>query len=164
MKTKNQPVRTAGRQEISLLAHLIRESYQDVAERFNLTPHNCPKHPSSCTRDWVEKDMIRGVVYYCLDQEKKSIGCAAFEKSSAEEGYLERLAVLPGYRQNGIGKFLVDHVFEVAKISGVSRIGIGIISEQLELKRWYVNMGFVEQEIKTFSHLPFKVSLLAYTF
>lgn len=146
-----------------MLAHLIRESYQDVAERFNLTPHNCPKHPSNCTRDWVEKDMIRGVVYYCLDQEKKSIGCAAFEKASPEEGYLERLAVLPEYRQRGFGKALIDHIFNVARTIGIRCIGIGVISEQKDLKQWYEKMGFVEQETKTFPHLPFEVSLMAYT-
>ena len=146
-----------------MLAHLVQKSYGDVAERFNLTPQNCPKHPSNCTSDWVEKDMNRGVRYYCLDLDEKTIGCVAFEKARAQEGYLERLAVWPEYRQNGFGKMLVHHVFEVAKTSGVSRIGIGIISEQQDLKQWYVKMGFVEQEIKTFSHLPFKVSLLAYT-
>ncbi|MBW2514371.1 MAG: GNAT family N-acetyltransferase [Deltaproteobacteria bacterium] len=156
-------VRNVGVHESSLLAHLIRTSYRDVAERFNLTLQNCPKHPSNCTRDWVEKDMKRGVSYHCLDMDEKAIGCVAFEKAGAQEGYLERLAVLPEYRQNGLGKKLVDHVFGLARTAGMCRIGIGIISEQQDLKQWYVKMGFVEQEIKTFSHLPFRVSLLAYT-
>ena len=107
--------------------------------------------------------MNRGVSYYCLDLDEKSIGCVAFEKVSAEEGYLERLTVLPEYRQSGFGKALVEHVFDLARTTGIRRIGIGIISEQQDLKQWYEKMGFVEQEIKTFSHLPFKVSLLAYT-
>lgn len=107
--------------------------------------------------------MNRGVSYYCLDMDENAIGCVAFEKVSAQEGYLERLAVLPEYRQNGFGKKLVDHVFGLARATGICRIGIGIISKQQELKQWYVKMGFVEQEIKTFSHLPFRVSLLAYT-
>lgn len=146
-----------------MLAHLIRNSYRDVAERFNLTPQNCPKHPSNCTPEWVEKDMNRGVSYYCLDLDEESIGCVAFEKASTQEGYLERLAVMPEYRQRGFGKALVDHVFNFARSTGICRIGIGIISGQQELKQWYMKMGFVEQEIKMFSHLPFKVSLLAYT-
>lgn len=156
-------VRKVGGHESSLLAYLIRTSYRDVAERFNLTSQNCPKHPCNCTPDWVERDMNRGVSYYCLDMDENAIGCVAFEKVSAQEGYLQRLAVLPEYRQNGFGKKLVDHVFGLARTTGICRIGIGIISKQQELKQWYVKMGFVEQEIKTFSHLPFRVSLLAYT-
>ncbi len=163
MKIKSQHVRIVGRHESSILADLIRDSYIDVAERFDLTSQNCPKHPSNCTRDWVEKDMKRGVSYYCLYHGGTFIGCVAFEKASTQEGYLERLAVLPEYRQNGFGKALVDHVFDLARTTGSCRIGIGIISEQQDLKQWYLNMGFVEQEVKTFSHLPFKVSLLVYT-
>jgi len=146
-----------------MLAHLIRDSYGDVAQRFNLTPQNCPKHPSNCTRDWVQKDMNRGVIYYCLDHKGTTAGCAAFEKANTEEGYLERLSVLPEYRKTGFGKALVHHVIKVARTAGISRIGIGIISKQAELKQWYEKMGFVEQEIKTFPHLPFNVTLLAYT-
>ena len=115
------------------------------------TPQNCPKHPSNCTPDWVEKDVNRGVSYYCLDLDDKTIGCAAFEKASPEEGYLERLAVLPEYRYRGLGKALIRHVFDVARTTGIRRMGIGIISEQQDLKQWYERMGFVEQEIKTFS-------------
>jgi GNAT superfamily N-acetyltransferase len=163
MYVKNQHIRIAETHESSMLAHLIRKSYRDVAGRFNLTSQNCPKHPSNCTHDWVALDMNRGVSYYCLDLDEEPIGCVAFEKASAQEGYLERLAVLPEYRQNGFGKKLVGHIFDLARTTKICRIGIGIISEQQELKQWYVKMGFVEQEIKTFSHLPFKVSLLAYT-
>lgn len=146
-----------------MLADLIRKSYRDVAERFNLTFQNCPKHPSHCTRDWVERDMNRGVSYFCLERHEIPIGCVAFEKASPEEGYLERLGVLPEYRHSGVGKALIRHVFDVARTMRIDRVGIGIISEQLDLKRWYENMGFVEQEIKAFSHLPFEVSLLTYT-
>jgi len=58
-------IRKADAHEVLLLAHLIRNSYRDVAAQFNLTPQNCPKHPSNCTPDWVEKDVNRGVSYYC---------------------------------------------------------------------------------------------------
>ena len=159
-----QIIRKADANEVLLLAHLIRNSYRDVAARFNLTPQNCPKHPSNCTSDWVEKDVNRGVSYYCLDLDEKTIGCAAFEKASPGEGYLERLAVLPEYRYRGFGKALIRHVFDVARTTEIRRVGIGIISEQQDLKQWYERMGFVEQEIKIFPHLPFKVSLMACTF
>lgn len=162
MVEKTRHIRKAGAHETDALSRLIRVSYRDVAQRFKLTAQNCPKHPSNCTRDWVKRDMERGVTYFCLDHDGNTIGCAALERAGAEEGYLERLAVLPKYRQKGFGNALVQHVFEAAKASGICRIGIGIISEQEELKRWYQNMGFVEQEIKRISHLPFLVSLLSY--
>ena len=74
MGEATQIIRKADAHEVLLLAHLIRNSYRDVAARFNLTP------------------------------------------------------------------------------------------QQQDLEQWYERMGFVEQEIKIFPHLPFKVSLMACTF
>ena len=121
MNVGRQHIRRAEAHETSILACLIRDSYRNVAERFNLTPQNCPKHPSNCTPDWVELDMNRGVSYYCLDLDEKTIGCVAFEKAREQEGYLERLAVLPEYRQKGFGKALVDHVFNFARSKEIGR-------------------------------------------
>ena len=77
-------IREAGFNDISLLAGLVRECFQDVAERFGLTLENCPKHPSHCTDD-------------------------------------------------------------------------------TELKRWYLKIGFVEGETNEFDHLPFLVLFMTYT-
>lgn len=154
-------IRKAGPQDISKLAGLIRDAYQDVAQRFHLTPKNCPKHPSNCTDSWVGKDMERGVVYFLLHDGGEAIGCVALERANEQEGYLERLAILPRYRQSGFGRSLVNHIVNEARSLGLERIGIGIIAKQLELKQWYQGMGFVEQGTKTFSHLPFDVSSLS---
>ncbi len=41
-------------------------------------------------------------------------------------------------------------------------VGIGIISEQTELISWYGQIGFIEQEVKEFPHLPFLVAFMTY--
>ena len=155
-------VRKADHHDLSLLATLIRDSYRDVAERFGLTPENCPKHPSNCTEGWIKKDFDRGVVYYILERNRTPIGCVALEKAGSDLCYLERLAVSPAYRRNGFGKMLVEHIFDQAKTRKISRISIGIISEQTELKSWYRKLGFIDGETKEFSHLPFLVTFMTH--
>jgi len=54
-------IRKANPFDVSLLSGLIRDSFYDVAERFGITPENCPKHPSNCTDKWIERDFRRGV-------------------------------------------------------------------------------------------------------
>jgi len=157
-------IREADSHDISLVSHLIREAYRDVAERFNLTPENCPKHPSNCHDDWIENDFKRGVVYYILECDNTPTGCAAIEKAERSHCYLERLAVTPPYRNNGFGKGLVDHVLARAMALEMKSVGIGIIAEQADLKSWYRKIGFVEKETKQFPHLPFMVAFMTYTF
>ena len=160
--TNQTQIRKAGLGDVPLLTGLIRDSYRDVAQRFNLTPENCPKHPSNCEPAWIRKDFARGVSYFILEHSGKPFGCAALEKPTADLGYLERLAVLPDHRRRGFGKMLVDYVFDRAKDSGLSQISIGIIAEQTDLLLWYRKIGFLEGDTKEFEHLPFLVTFMTY--
>ena len=155
-------IRHAGVDDIYRLAAVIREAYRDVAARFGLTPQNCPKHPSNCTKQWVRNDMDRGVVYYALEKDRNICGCVALEKAVPGTCYMERLSVLPPFRRQGLGALLMRHIFKEAGAQGVSSVGIGIIAKQYELKKWYMRHGFVEGETKSFDHLPFEVTFLSY--
>ena len=153
-------IRQATISDTETLAKIIRNSYQTVADRFGLNDSNCPKHPSNCTSDWISSDFQRGVTYFLLVTDGKETGCAALEKADHELCYLERLAVIPEYRKKGIGKSLVDYVFNEAKMLGFKRISIGIISKQQELKNWYSRIGFKEGVTRSFDHLPFDVTFM----
>ncbi len=158
----NFKIRVATRRDVELLTDIIRSSFLDVAERFGLTKENSPRHASNCEADWIEKDMNKGITYFILEEEGRASGCVALERVSDELCYLERLAVLPHQRQHGLGKVLVDHVLDEAKLSGAKRLNIGTIAEQSELGNWYRKIGFVETETKEFAHLPFQVRFMSY--
>ncbi len=162
MACKRSQIREANSADISLLSHLIRQSYRDVADRFQLTATNCPKHPSNCTDEWVESDFSRNVRYFIVEHEDLPVGCVAIESAGADLCYLERLAVLPHERNKGLGHQLVEHVFHIARDLGLKTVSIGIIARQTDLKQWYQKIGFIEGETKEFSHLPFQVCFMTY--
>jgi diamine N-acetyltransferase len=155
-------IRSCTPKYIEVLVETIRRSFQDVALRFGLTQENAPRHPSNCTKDWIQKDMERGVTYFVIENENLVAGCVALEQANPNVCYLERLAVLPDQRRRGFGKSLVAHALSQAKLLGANHVNIGIIAEQSELKKWYKRIGFVEQESKEFSHLPFRVTFMSY--
>ncbi len=156
-------IRPCTRQDIDVLVGTIRGAFRDVAERFGLTKENCPKHPSNCTADWIEKDMDRGVTYFTLESDGRVAGCVALERVRPGLCNLERLAVLPDQRKRGFGKALVSHVLSEAVKHGCHEVRIGVIADQVELKDWYRRIGFVETESREFAHLPFLVSFMLYT-
>jgi N-acetylglutamate synthase-like GNAT family acetyltransferase len=160
--TSETRIRKADSTDISLLSGLVSECFRDVAERFGLTLENCPKHPSHCTDEWIEKDLTRGVTYYVLENDVMALGCVAVEKAAADLCYLERLGVLPEARRNGFGRALVEHVISRATDIGAKQISIAIIADDVELKSWYLQMGFTEGETKDFAHLPFVVQFMTY--
>jgi N-acetylglutamate synthase-like GNAT family acetyltransferase len=146
--------------DVAVLSGLIRNAYRDVADRFQLTPANCPKHPSNCTDEWIDNDLARGVRYFIMEQTGRPVSCVAIEMAGGGLCYLERLAVLPPERNKGFGHQLVEHVFHTARQLGIKTISIGIIAKQTDLKQWYQKIGFIEGKTQVFNHLPFQVCFM----
>src|SRR5215471_18457402 len=65
----------------------------------------------------------------------KSVGCL-FCQSEEDHRYLFRLAVLPEYRRNGLGRALVEHAERRARELGFSRVRLGVRTV-LERQRAY---------------------------
>ena len=154
-------IRDANETDVGILAALMRESFRDVAERFELTVENCPKNLAFCTDQRIEADVERGLSFYILDKDDRPCGCVALEKASPDVCYLERLAVLPEHIRKGCGKMLIEHLFDKAAGRGSQRVEIGIIAEDTKLRSWYEKFGFVLKGTKTFDHLPFVVAFMA---
>ena len=154
-------IRDANEADIDTLVTLLRSSFSDVAERFELTVENCPRNLAFCTKQRVKSDLDRGLRYYILEKDGRPCGCVAIEKAGPDVCYLERLAVLPEYRRKGYGKTLVNHIFDQAGNDGAQKVEIGIISEDTKLKNWYKQFGFVQKGTKKFDHLPFVVAFMS---
>lgn len=154
------PIRRATADETELVACLIRSSFRDVAERFNLDPENAPTHPSNCQPDWIRSDLARGVSYYLLSSHGSVAGCVALELASPSLAYVERLGVHPRQRGRGFGAALLRHALQEARSAGVSVVSVGVIAEHVELISWYERLGFSRAGTRRFGHLPFAVMYL----
>lgn len=147
--------------DVPLLVDVIRKSFADVAARFDLTPENCPKHPSNCVPEWIETAFRKEVRFFVLYLDGMPAGCVAVEQGPPGVCYLERLAVLPEHRRLGLGRALVDRAILHAATLGAMRVEIGIIAAQEDLKEWYRRIGFFETRTAVFPHLPFAVCFMA---
>jgi N-acetylglutamate synthase-like GNAT family acetyltransferase len=155
-------IRRATLEDVDVLTDIIRRAFRDVADRFALTPENCPTHPSNCERTWIESDLSRGVFYFLLVAQGLPCGCVAVEIASPEVCYLERLAVIPERRNEGFGRRLMDRALREGEEAGATTMSVGIIAEHAEIRDWYGRLGFAEEGERSFDHLPFEVAFLRY--
>ncbi len=70
-------IRDANEADVGILATLLRESFRDVAERFDLTVENCPKNLAFCTDQRIDADVERGLSFYIIEQDDRPCGCVA---------------------------------------------------------------------------------------
>jgi N-acetylglutamate synthase-like GNAT family acetyltransferase len=155
-------IRQAGYPEAEVVAHTVRMSFRDVAEKFEITREAAPTHPSQCEADWIHRDMDDGWTYLLAVEEGAVVGCIAHKKTDARTLEAQRLSVLPAHRGGAIAKELNNAVLKYAGKNGVARICISIVAQHCALKRWYLRMGFSECETRQFEQLPFKVTYLEY--
>ncbi len=63
-------IRAAKDTDIDTLVTLLRSSFRDVAERFELTIENCPKNLAFCTIERIKNDLARGLIYYIFEKDE----------------------------------------------------------------------------------------------
>lgn len=141
-------------------ALIIREAFITVADDFNLTTENAPTNPAFITEEGLKKLFDKGIYLFDVYDGATQVGFVAIEEAKEELYYMEKLAVLPSYRHCGIGKNIMDFVFDFVRNRNGKKVGIAIINENTVLKQWYIHYGFAETGIKKFEHLPFTVCFL----
>ena len=147
-------------EELDRCAHVVRESFMTVAGDFGITVENCPTNPAFITTDRLTAEMQKGNLLYGFFENGELIGFFLLEQKAAELFYLERLAVLPGYRHKGYGAQILRFAKESVREKGGSMLSIGIIEENAILKDWYIRNVFVPTGTRKFEHLPFTVGFL----
>jgi diamine N-acetyltransferase len=160
MRIKNSDIRRANFSDASMLNFLIRQCFLDVARRFGLTPENWPEHPSNATVELVQKDLSNGISFFIKIDRGIPSGCIGLEKASEDVCHVVRLGVLPGRRRRGFGKELLEMALFEARELGTKQVGVSIIANDTELKRWLEKSGFVETETRNFKDFPFQISLM----
>ena len=87
---------------------------------------------------------------YAYYNKDKIVGYYSLLLQENAECELNNLSVLPDYRHQGIGEKLVRHAFDNAGELHCKKMNIGIVEENVILKQWYENLGFVHIGTKKF--------------
>jgi ribosomal protein S18 acetylase RimI-like enzyme len=154
-------IRDVTRQPLEQNAILVQRSYQTVADAMGITPENAPRYTAFITAERLGEERDAGSVSYGLFMDGTQAGFVTVQQDEEQRWHMRRLAVLPEYRNRGLGRLLIDRVVEHVREQGAKVLHIGIINEQAGLKEWYEGMGFREYRTFSVDHLPFTVGLLA---
>jgi diamine N-acetyltransferase len=163
MELKNHRVaikKINNRDEITTSTQIIRDSFRTIALQFGLTRQNCPTHPSFMTVSQLIALKERGSTFFGLFLDDRQVGFLAVEKAENGLYYLEKLAIMPSFRHEGLGRMLVKQALDYIKGNDGHRVSIGLIDENTILKNWYRGIGFKEINTKIFPNLPFSVCFM----
>jgi ribosomal protein S18 acetylase RimI-like enzyme len=153
-------IRQIAREEIKTCVEVIRKSFGTVAKEFNLTQENCPGHTSFIKVEKLNEQYDAGRLMFVYLYKGIIVGYFSLLGNDDKIYELDNLAVLPEYRHKSFGKEMI--VFAINKIRelGGNAMTIGIIEENVKLKNWYSDLGFIHIGTKRYEHLPFTVGFM----
>ncbi len=150
-------IRHMSMEEIPECVDVIRKSFQTVADEFGITKENAPRFTAFAT----DEDRIR--YQFCVEKRPMYVflhhgqiagyySLALFKDGEIE---LNNLSVLPEFRHRGIGHRLLEDCFEKASRLGAGRVNIGIVEENIVLRKWYESYGFHHIRTQKYDFFPF---------
>jgi len=150
-------IREVHREDIPACVNLIRQSFKTVADELGFTEENAPGFTAFATNEerllWHMNGEHRPMYVF----EKAGVLCGYYSLQIQEndECELSNLAVLPEYRHMGIGKQLLEHACSAAGENGCKLMNIGIVEENIKLRKWYEENGAVHIGTEKYDFFPF---------
>jgi diamine N-acetyltransferase len=148
--------------DLSDVVKVLTEAHGTVAKEFGFTKESNPTNNAFIDEHTLRTQLNKGIELYQLTIGDKAIGCIAIEKSKNEPDtfYIEKVSVIPEYRNQGYGVNMMEFAANIIKRNGGKWISIALIDSNTKLKGWYAKQGFKETGIKEFPRLPFRVCFM----
>lgn len=151
-------IRAMRQEEIPVCVELIRRSFSTVAEEFGFTEENAPRFTAFATTEqrlmWHLCGEKRPMFVY-ENEQGEIVGYYSLLLQENGECELNNLCVAPERRHGKIGEALLMHAFETALANGCTKMNIGIVEENVTLRKWYEKYGAVHVGTKKFDFFPF---------
>lgn len=155
--------KVTSKEQLIICLEIIHKSFITVADEFGLTKDNCPNHTAFMSIEKLEKQYKNGTDIFMYNHNGAYVGYFSLS-DNGECVELNNLSVLPEYRHLGIGKKMVEYAKDYSiNNTNAKGITIGIIEDNVVLKRWYESLGFIHTGTKRFISLPFTVGFMELT-
>ncbi len=143
--------------ELNECVKVIRESFKTVADELGFTEENAPRFTAFATTEERLEWHLNGEKrpMYAYYENGTIVGYYSLLMQENKECELNNVCVLPTHRHKGIGEELLRHAFHVAEKLNCKKINIGIVEENVVLRKWYESFGFIHTGTQKFDFFPF---------
>ncbi len=149
--------------DLSDAVAVLRSAHGTVARQFGFTQETNPTNSAFIDAETLRGQLEKGIELYLMTDDHVPVGCIAIEesKTEAETFYIEKVSVVPDYRNRRLGVELMNFATSLIAKRGGKHIGVALINEHEKLKAWYQQQGFREVLVKEYAHLPFNVCFMS---
>lgn len=153
----------ASREQLPACLDILRRGYEDTAVRFGMTEQNCPyRGRTRLPLSELERAFDEGFLMRLCLRAGKAVGFLSMRPDSGALR-IEDVAVLPEAQGQGCGTLLMRCAVETARALGCDRITLGMVHDNLRLRRWYESLGFRVVATRRFPQVTYTVATMELT-
>lgn len=150
-------IQEIGEKSVPECVKVIKDSFVTVANELGFTAENASRFTAFAT---TEEKLYHQLFeehrrMYAFFDEGVIVGYYSLLLQENKECELNNLCVIPLHRHKGIGGELLKNALDTARKLGCSKMKIGIVEENMVLRKWYESFGFVHTSTEKFDFFPF---------
>lgn len=157
---KNYRIVSIGDEDLPACVNTIRTAFKGNAQAYGFTKENYPSSGAFITLEDLQKAKAKSVHMYGAWVGGLLVGYVQLEKKEDGVYSFQKFAVLPEYRQLGIGKALIEFCKNKAKVYGGKKLSLIMVLENARLREIYEDSGFVLIGTKTDKAHPFTQGIM----
>ncbi len=150
-------IRELSFEEIPECVKVIKAAFKTVADEFGFTEENAPRFTAYAMCDdrlkYQFAEEHKPMYVYILNG--KVVGYYSLALLENDEVELNNLSVLPEVRHRGIGQKLLEDCMERVKAMGMKKLKLGIVDENVRLRKWYESFGIKHVSSVKYDFFPF---------
>lgn len=154
-------IRSVEKKDLKECANVIQSAFMTVAEEFGFTKENAPGFTAfSITEERLTEHLEENRPMFVYWEEGQIRGYYSLQLQEDGECELNHLCVLAKYRHKNIGKMLLEHAFCEGRKLGCQQMNIGIVEENVKLRKWYEANGAEHLGTEKYDFFPFSCGFM----
>jgi ribosomal protein S18 acetylase RimI-like enzyme len=128
-------IRDYGKEDIRQVLHIIKTAFSEQKGKVNP-----PSSAESKTLEILENELKTANAL--VVEIGEIVIASVFYHVNSEETYIDRLAVLPEFRRQGLGKLLMEEIERRSIDVGIWTLSLSVRIELTDQQNYYKNMGY----------------------
>ncbi len=148
--------------DAALVARMVRRAFRPQAAILGVNKVDHPYYAAFQTAARVRQRMAEGGQVVIAWRGEEPVGTLTYMRGRhhPDDGWIERVAVLPEYRRRKYGEALMAHAEKRLRKLGAKKLRLAIVKQFDHLRRFYERQGYRATETKRYPGMPFEVEFM----
>lgn len=145
------------REHLQKCLEIMKLGYEKNAVTFGMTDENCPyRGRTHLPYQELEHEYDSGCMMFAYKHDGELVGFLSLLVEDRKM-HINDIVLLPNFQRKGFGSALMQFAKEQAKLKNCEKLVLGMVHENITLRKWYEKEGFTTVKLKKYEKVNYTV-------